>query len=107
MEEALRMALQAAEQAGASRVLAIRLCVGKWSCVVPEALRFAFEAVSPGTLAEGAVLEIETPDPALRCAHCGTEFAAKDIFAPCPHCAQTGGVPVRGRELYLVSVDVE
>ena len=101
------MARQAAEQAGATRILAIRLCVGKWSCAVPEALRFAFEAVSPGTMAEGAMLEIETPDPALLCPHCGREYPAADLFSPCPACAATGGTPLRGRELHLVSVEVE
>ena len=54
MEDAVRMAVDAAKKAGASRVLALRLRVGTLSGAVPEALRFAFDVVCRGTIAEGA-----------------------------------------------------
>ena len=46
------MAVDAAQSAGASRVLKLRLRVGSLSGVVPESLRFAFDVVCHGTMAE-------------------------------------------------------
>jgi len=60
MESAVRMAVDAAKSAGASRVLVLRLRVGTLSGAVPEALRFAFDVVCRDTIAEGASLEMET-----------------------------------------------
>ena len=59
MQSALSLALDQARQAGASRVHTIRLRIGALSGVVPDALEFAFEALVPGTLAEGAKLAVE------------------------------------------------
>ena len=59
MQSALSLALDQARQAGAARVHTIRLRIGALSGVVPDALEFAFEALTPGTLAEGAQLAIE------------------------------------------------
>ncbi len=44
---------------GFDRVLRVRLRIGRYSNVVPEALRFGFEALAAGTVAEGAVLDFE------------------------------------------------
>jgi hydrogenase nickel incorporation protein HypA/HybF len=43
-----------------SRVRTIRLKVGALGHAEPEALRFCFDAVTSGTIADGARLEIET-----------------------------------------------
>ena len=59
MQSALSVALDQARQAGASRVHVIRLRIGALSGVVPDALEFAFEALAPGTPAEGAELAID------------------------------------------------
>ncbi len=44
---------------GAARILAVRLEVGRFSGVVPEALAAAFPVCARGTAAEGAELRIE------------------------------------------------
>ena len=75
MTEALRMAMDAAKSAGAGRVLKLRLRIGSLSGVVPESLRFAFDVVCHGTMAEGASLEIEAVPAACWCATCQAEFA--------------------------------
>lgn len=59
MQTALEAACDEARRAGAVGVRRIVLRVGAESGVVPEALRFAFEALAVGTLADGATLDIE------------------------------------------------
>ena len=68
MQSALSLALDQARHAGARRVHTIRLRIGALSGVVPDALEFAFEALAPGTAAEGAKLAIEAVPARFWCA---------------------------------------
>ena len=70
MQSALSLALNQAQQAGAARVHMIRLRIGALSGVVPDALEFAFEALTPGTMAEGARLAVEHVPARFWCAAC-------------------------------------
>jgi hydrogenase nickel insertion protein HypA len=66
MEEAVRLAVDAAKSAGKDRVLALRLRVGALSGVVPEAMRFAFDVVCRNTIAAGACRVCAGARPAAR-----------------------------------------
>ena len=107
MESALTMALERAEESGASRVHSIRLRIGALSGVVPDALRFAFEALTPGTVAEGAQLIIDPVPARFWCNQCATEFQSDDMFAECPKCHSPSGDLRAGREMELASMEVE
>jgi len=107
MQSALNQALQEARLAGAARVHEIRLRVGVLSGVVPDALRFAFEALTPGTPAEGAVLTIEEVPARFWCAPCGREFVSANLYAECPACGAPSGELRAGRELELSSMEVD
>jgi hydrogenase nickel incorporation protein HypA/HybF len=106
MEGAVHLAVDAAKKAGAGRVLALRLRVGTLSGAVPEALRFAFDVVCRGTMAEGASLEMETVPAAGWCPVCRAEFACRDFIDECPRCHSPNGELRRGRELEIASVEV-
>lgn len=106
MEEAVRMAVDAAKSSGANRVLALRLRVGALSGVVPEAMRFAFDVVCRDTIAAGASLEIESVPAASWCATCRAEFECADFFNECPRCHNVSGELRRGRELEIASVEM-
>jgi hydrogenase nickel incorporation protein HypA/HybF len=106
MAEALRMAVDTAKSAGASRVLKLRLRVGRLSGVVPEAMRFAFDVVCRDTMAAGASLEIELVPATCRCATCQTEFECADFFNECPRCHNVSGELRRGRELEIADVEI-
>jgi hydrogenase nickel incorporation protein HypA/HybF len=106
MTEALRMAVDAAKSAGATRVLKLRLRIGSLSGVVPEAMRFAFDVVCRGTMAQGATLEIEAVPAACWCATCRAEFECADFFNECPRCHDVGGELRRGRELEIADVEI-
>ena len=83
-ESVVGIICQEAEKQGFSRVLKVRLEIGRLSCALPSAMRMAFVAVSRGTLAEEAELEIlHTPGRAL-CHTCDREFAITERFDPCP-----------------------
>lgn len=107
MQSALDQVLEQARQAGAGRVHAIRLRIGVLSGVVPDALQFAFEALAAGTLAEGALLNIENVPARFWCATCGHEFEAAQMFAECPDCHRPSGKLRAGREMELTSMEVD
>ncbi len=107
MQSALSQALEEARRAGARRVQAIRLRIGDLSGVVPEALQFAFEALSQGTAAEQAVLKIEAVPARFWCARCAEEFQSERMFSDCPRCGTPSGELRAGRELELASLEVD
>jgi hydrogenase nickel incorporation protein HypA/HybF len=107
MQSALGMALDQARQAGARQLLVIRLRIGALSGVAPEALRFAFEVLAPGTLAEKAELAIESVPARFWCAECRREFVSDDLLAECPGCHRPSGELRAGRELEVASLEIE
>lgn len=107
MAEAVRMAVESAQAAGAQRITGLRLSVGALSGVVPDALQFAFEAVSAGTLAEHAVLTIDCVPARFWCETCQQEFAATQLFAECPQCNRSSHELRAGRELALAAMEIE
>lgn len=107
MTEAVRMAAETARAAGAQRVTGLRLRVGTLSGAVPEAMQFAWEVVCEGTIAAGAQLEIESVPAAAWCVKCEAEFASSKCFNECPTCHTVSRELRRGRELEIVSVEIE
>ena len=107
MQSALSIALESARQAGASRVHSIRLRIGALSGVVPDALEFAFEALTPGTAAEEAKLAIEHVPARFWCATCTREFEAEDMLAECPECHALSGELRAGREMEVASLEID
>lgn len=107
MESALQLALERARQAGGTRVHSVRLRIGTLSGVVPEALEFAFAALTPGTPAEGARLVIEPVRARFWCAGCAREFESDAVFSECPACGQPSAALRAGREMELASLEIE
>jgi hydrogenase nickel incorporation protein HypA/HybF len=106
MAEAVRMAVESAQAAGARRITGLRLRVGKLSGAVPEAMTFAWDVVSRDTIAAGAQLEIESVPAAGWCEACQAEFACMDYLNECPRCHEVSGELRRGRELEIASVEM-
>lgn len=104
--EAVRIALETAQSAGAAQVRGLRLRVGALSGAVPEAMQFAWDVACQGTIAEGARLEIERVAPVCWCPFCGSEFASDDFFGECPSCRKPSGDLRCGRELEIAAVEM-
>lgn len=96
-----------ANQAGATRVLSISLSIGDMTEVVDEALEFAFEALTEGTLCEGAQLVVNKVHPRSLCLECGNEFDHDRFHRRCPACESYETQLVAGRELQIDSIEVD
>jgi hydrogenase nickel incorporation protein HypA/HybF len=106
MQIALDMAFAHANKAGASRIHRIRLRVGALSGVVPDALRMAFAAATPGTAADGAELVVDEVAVQCRCEQCGHEYCPNDVVYLCSNCGAVNSQIEEGRELELASLEV-
>ncbi len=71
------------ERTEGRQVSLVRLRIGRFSGVVPDALSFCFELATSGTPLEGAALEIEDVQGQARCRTCGVEFGLVDAFLLC------------------------
>jgi hydrogenase nickel incorporation protein HypA/HybF len=90
-----------------ARVRVIRLEVGVLGHAEPEALRFCFDAVARGTVAEGARLDIAMIDGTGLCAACHEVVAIDDRLADCPCCGNPHVLITAGQELRLAELEVE
>lgn len=106
MENTLAFALKRAADEGAQRIHRLTMRIGPLSGVVPEALEFAFEVLTRGTIAEGAMLEVEHVPIICFCSTCCLEFRPDDLFCECPRCHAPGAEVHQGRELELASLEV-
>ncbi len=90
-----------------ARVNTIKLTVGALGHADPEALRFCFDAVTAGTIAQGARLEIELVPGEGWCADCRNSVPLDERFGACPVCAG-GRVRMTGGDvLRLAQMEVE
>ena len=96
-----------AREHGASRVVEIKLVIGEMAEVLEDAMDFAFEALTPTTLAEGARLTMIKIVPKSRCLACGTEFEHDRYHFYCPVCDSLATELLAGRELYIESMEIE
>ena len=96
-----------AEKNGAKKVNSVHMKVGEMAGVVEDALRFAFEVVAKGTLAEGARLDVEHVPLTARCRSCNAEFHVVGYAFSCKRCDSPEIEIVSGRELMIEDIDLE
>lgn len=106
MQRTLEIALEHAAQHNAQGICRLAMRVGALSGVVPEALSFAFDVLTRGTIAEGADLEMESVPVTCFCPACEQEFAPPDLFYECPRCHQLSTHVRQGQELELAYLEM-
>jgi hydrogenase nickel incorporation protein HypA/HybF len=106
-ESMLEIVESTARQAGGSRVTNVRLEIGTLSHVATDALRFCFDVVTKGSLADGATLDIEDVPGEAWCMPCGATVPLAQVGDPCPRCgsfqlAVTAGSGMRVKDIAVV-----
>ncbi len=89
------------------RLKKVRVLVGELSGVVPDALFFAFEVCSKGSIAEGSALEIVKVPARGVCKSCNREFVPEVPFLICTRCGSPDIEVLSGRELEIDKMEVE
>jgi len=107
--EILKIAIKHAETNRAGKVIRIKIRVGELSDLFEEWMQRYFDFASKGTLAEGAVLNIEWTPAMFRCGECEKVFPVKirevkDVI--CPRCASAKATFLSGREFFVKEIEV-
>ena len=105
-EGILQVLEDAAEQQGFTRVNKVRLEIGRFAGVESDALRFGFDVVMKGSLADEADLEIiELPGHAF-CFGCAETVTLNNRLDPCPACGSGKLAPSGGDEMRIKDLEV-
>ncbi len=102
------LAVQAADDDRAERILRVGVRVGAFAGVDAGALDAAFSVARLGTPAAAAELEIEAVPLVCHCESCAVDFEVDDRhgIARCPRCGVTSGDIRSGMELEVSFVEV-
>lgn len=106
-EGIMEAAIPTAKEAGAKKILEIRLKIGELSGVLPECIEYYFNLVSKDTIAEGAKLSVSKIPVGIFCNKCGFsgDIDRKKII--CPKCGGIDFQITKGREYFVDSLEVE
>jgi hydrogenase nickel incorporation protein HypA/HybF len=106
-EYLLEAVVEQARQVEASRVLAINLVVGERAGVVDDSLRFSFDMLAPGTLAEGARINTRRTFMRFHCAECDDDYTPAQGEFSCSRCGTIGQIVDDGSALVIESIEIE
>jgi hydrogenase nickel incorporation protein HypA/HybF len=102
----LRIVADAAARNAAARVHTVWVELGALAHVEPQALRFCFDAVARGTVAEGAALEIATTPGVAWCMPCAAQVALARLGDACPICGSHQLQVIAGEEMRVKEIGI-
>ncbi len=105
-ESVLEIVEATARRNAAARVATVWLELGALSHVEAPALCFCFDAVTRGSLAEGATLEIIRLPGEAWCMPCADRVSLDRYGDPCPHCGSFQLEVVRGHEMRVKEIAI-
>ncbi len=88
------------------RVEEITLEIGALSCVEIEALKFAFESVMKGSLAENAALHFKIIKGQGHCKNCDNFSDLEMLYDACSHCGYAPVEVIAGLEMKITELKV-
>lgn len=89
------------------KIIAVGLRIGELSSISPDALAFAFQALTRETPWENLKVEIEWCPRRQKCEGCGEEFAVVEFEMTCPKCAASRSTCISGTELDIAYLELE
>jgi len=96
-----------AQQLQANRVLAINLRAGERAGIVADSMAFYFDMLTPGTVVEGAQLNIRYTPVRFQCRQCDDDYSPANGAFDCPVCGATGQIIDDGSQLLIESIEIE
>lgn len=106
-QDMINVVIEQAEKRGARKVKRVSLALGELSSVTEESVSFYFEALSKGTIAEGAELVFRTIPAAYRCHQCQEQFFGEEDRLTCPRCGGSQVSLVGGNDILVESIEAE
>lgn len=90
------------------KVNLVSLCYGRFSCIEPKALQFAFDVQARETVAAGAELKFKVMPAVIHCFSCQKDLEIKAHTGVCPGCGGENVMLTAGtEELQILELDVD
>lgn len=89
------------------RAVKVGVRIGELAGVDPDALSFAFEALTLDTPLAGLVLDVEYRAARNRCRDCSREFEIQNFEVSCPVCDTLNTERLSGDELEFAYLEIE
>ena len=105
-QDIVRIVTEHAQKANAQNVTEIQIVIGELASFIDDSIQFYFDILSPGTVAEGAILQFRRIKTRFRCRQCEEEFEPENKNWICPHCGTLGGDVIAGKEFYIESITI-
>ena len=97
----------ALKNAGSKRIVSVNLSIGQFSDEHEESIRFYWDDLAKGTLAQDAQLCFQRVDAEMKCLECGAVFHPEEEISLCPACQSYRLKLLSGDDVRLESIDVE
>ncbi len=91
----------------ARKVLAVNLVIGDRAGIVDDSLSFCFDMLTPGTIVEGARLNVRRTPMRFHCDRCDDDYSPGVADFDCPRCESAGRVIDDGSTLLIESIEIE
>jgi len=104
-----KIVVQKAKENSLKAVTKVRIKVGVASGIEEGLLRHSFlDHIFPGTIAEGAELELVEEAVETKCKDCGTQIeSSQEFILHCPACGSFNIEVTKGKDVYLESIEGE
>ena len=89
------------------RVTRLELEIGRLSGVNVDSIRFAYELLGPGSVVDGAEMQIDEPKAVCACASCGKRTEIDELVFECPACGSQQMAVEGGGQMLLRTIDLE
>jgi hydrogenase nickel incorporation protein HypA/HybF len=105
-EGILQIVEDTARANASAQVRAVVLEIGRLSHVEEQALRFCFDAVTRGSVADGARLDVLATPGRAWCMPCGESVALERLGDACPLCGSYQLQVTHGEEMRVKEIEV-
>jgi len=105
-ESVLRILQESAEAEGFNKIVVVYLGLGQLAGVELESIKFAFDVVVKGSIADGAKLVIEDIPGLAYCEKCHKNVPMLEPYSCCSVCASDELQVISGNELKINRVEV-
>jgi len=90
-----------------THVKSVKVKIGKLSNVLPDSLRFCFEAITKDSDFEKTQLILNIIPITIKCNDCNTLTEINDFVFSCPSCVSTNINVIDGDDLNIEEIEIE
>ncbi|MGA2297758.1 MAG: hydrogenase maturation nickel metallochaperone HypA [FCB group bacterium] len=87
-------------------IKSVRVEIGKFSNVLPDSLKFCYEACINDTEMQNSTMLIEEIPLKIKCNNCHVETVVDDFMFLCPECGNTDITILEGQELNVTEIEL-